>query len=115
MENNEILETTEVTTNEETTEEVVNEATQNQTEEVNPELAKAIGELIVVGAGFAIVGTAYVVVKGVKWVAKKVVNLARGHKIKKENEELLTKVLEADAKEVPLDVDVHEFKTVDAD
>lgn len=119
MENNEVFETLETATNETeevvNEEEVMNEEVHTEPVEVDPEAAKAFGELIVIGTGFVVAGAIYGIVKVAKWTAKKVVNMARKHKTRKENEELIRNVLEADAEETPLDVEVPEFKSIDAD
>lgn len=111
MENNEVFETLEETTNE--TEEVVNEEEEEE-EEVTDESGNGLA-LAILGAGLAGAAVVYGTVKGVKWLCRKAVKKARKHKKVKENQEQLTQTLEADAKEEPMDVKVPEIKPINAD
>ena len=118
MENNEVFETQEETTNE--TEEVVNEevAVEPEEEETSEETGDGLGKLIILGAGLAVAGAIYGTVKGAKWLGKKITEKARRHKTKKENKEVLEQVEEVlvkDAETEPMDVDVPQFHTIDAD
>lgn len=119
MENNEVFETLEETTNE--TEEVVNEeeeVEETEDDETSEETGEGLGKLVIVGAGLAAAGAVYGLVKCVKWVGKKATEKARRHKMKKENKEVLDKVEETlvnDAETEPMDVDVPQFHTIDAD
>ena len=72
MENNEVFETLEETTNE--TEEVVNEeeeVEESEDDETSEETGEGLGKLVIVGAGLAAAGAVYGLVKCVKWVGKK--------------------------------------------
>lgn len=119
MENNEVFETLEETTNE--TEEVVNEeeeVEETEDDETSEETGEGLGKLVIVGAGLAAAGAVYGLVKCVKWVGKKATEKARQHKMKKENKEVLDKVEETlvkDAETEPMDVDVPQFHPIDAD
>lgn len=117
MENNEVFET-ETTAIE--TEEVVNEEEEvtESEEETSEETGEGLGKLVIVGAGLAAAGVVYGIVKGAKWVGKKVTEKARKHKTKKENKEVMEQIEEVlvkDAETEPMDVEVPQFHPIDAD